>query len=219
VTGFREEETGMPRIQGLLYAFLGLLFLASPASAHPHAWIEMETRLIFDKEERARSLEIVWTFDEFFSLYALSKPASEASDEEMRQLVAEYVAGLQDFGYFTEVTSNGEKVAITEVASQDARSRGEQLVMIFEVAFERPLDPLAEKIAYAVYDPTYYIEILHETPDSAHLGEGAPAGCGVAILPPNPDPETIGLAAALGPNESAGDWLGSIFAERVEVRC
>ncbi|WP_455374514.1 DUF1007 family protein [Limibacillus halophilus] len=206
-------------IRRLLCSLLGLLFMTAPASAHPHAWIEMETRLIFDAEKQARSLEIVWTFDEFFSLYALSKPASEASEEEMRQLVAEYVAGLEDFGYFTEVMSNGEEVAITEVASQDARSRGDQLVMIFEVVFERPLDPLGEAVSYAVYDPTYYIEILHETPDSAHLGEGAPVSCGVAVLPPNPDPETIGLAAALGPNESAGDWLGSIFAERVEVRC
>ena len=180
----------------------------------------METRLAFDEQGRAVALRIVWTFDEFYSLYALNKPADEASREEMLDLVKDYVAGLESFGYFARVEADGAEIALQGVLDQDARAKGEKMVMIYEVALAEAVDPKARDLAYAVFDPTYFIEILHKKePEAAALGKGAPDGCDTAILPPDPDPEVVSLAASLGPTESAGEKIGVIFAEWVRVEC
>ncbi len=192
----------------------------NPAKAHPHVWIDMQTRLTFDDAGRATALRITWTFDEFYSLYALNKPADEASEEERLTLVEDYVAGLESFGYFARVEAGGEEIGFEGVIDRAARADGEKLVMIYELELAEAVDPTAGPLAYAVFDPTYFIEILHEKqPGAAALGEQAPDGCATAIVPPDPDPDVVSLAASLGPTESAGDEIGVLFAEWVKVEC
>lgn len=199
----------------------GLFFYdVSTPKAHPHVWIDMQTRLTFDESGRATSLRITWIFDEFYSLYALNKPADEASQEERLALVEEYVAGLESFGYFARVEADSEEIGFSGVIDRDARANGEKLVMTYELELAKAIDPTASGLSYAVFDPTYFIEILHvKQPDAAALGEQAPAGCRTNIVPPNPDPDVVSLAASLGPTESVGDAIGVLFAEWVRVEC
>ena len=206
----------------LVTAILAAVLLpgGGPAKAHPHVWIDMQTRLIFDDAGRATALRITWAFDEFYSLYALNKPADEASAAERLSLVEDYVAGLESFGYFARVEADGEKIGFQGVSDRAARAEGEKLVMIYELLLADPVDPVESALSYAVFDPTYFIEILHEKqPSAAALTGPAPEGCRTAIAPPDPDPDVVSLAAALGPTESAGDEIGVLFAEWVRVEC
>ena len=72
---------------------------------------------------------------------------------------------------------------------------------------------------YAIYDPTYYIEMVHAETDQAITLVNAPGGCRAAMKQPNPDPEQIMLAASLDRTQSAGDGLGRFFAEDVSLTC
>ncbi len=91
--------------------------------------------------------------------------------------------------------------------------------MSFVVPLSTPATLGEASLTYAVYDPTYYVELLHAESDDAIRLEGAPADCAYTLIPPDPDPEMVTFAAGLGQTESAGDGLGILFAERVSLQC
>ena len=84
---------------------------------------------------------------------------------------------------------------------------------------DKPLDPTVSPVDYMVFDPTYYIEMLHAEGGGAIQLSGAGADCKYVLTPPNPDPNAVGLAASLDKTQSAGNELGQLFAERVTIRC
>ncbi len=101
----------------------------------------------------------------------------------------------------------------------DSYLEGERLVMEFVVPLSEPVDPTAQSLSYAVYDPTYYIEIFHVDPQSFGAEGPMPADCALELEEPNPNPEMVSFAASLDQTESAGDGLGAFFAEQVYLRC
>jgi ABC-type uncharacterized transport system substrate-binding protein len=74
-------------------------------------------------------------------------------------------------------------------------------------------------LIYSIFDPTYYVEILHaEIKDVIRLID-APESCKHSLIKPDPNPEMVALAAGLDRNQSAGDTLGAIFADKVLIEC
>ena len=103
--------------------------------------------------------------------------------------------------------------------AQSAELRDARLQLRFTVPLARPVDPRGETLEYAVYDPTYYIEILHMAGDLVAFRGAGSGSCLGEILPPNPDPETVALAQALDREAVADSSLGAVFAERVRLSC
>ena len=83
----------------------------------------------------------------------------------------------------------GAKVPLGPVETFDAGLIEDNLWMRFVVTFAEPVDPRETSFSYAVYDPSYYIEIIYNDPAKANLEAAAPAGCSAQLEEANPTAE------------------------------
>lgn len=209
-----------------LSLFLALLLLALPgtAKAHPHSWIDLETSLLFNDEGKVTGLWVGWLFDDYYSAFTLEgmRPDKDGKYDQkaLNDLAETNLNNLFDYNYFTFIRADEKLLNYRTVTDYKTHVDGYRLWMEFTVELTEPVDPKAHKIDYAVYDPTYYVEILHAADgDPVQLiGTGAQT-CGYALQKPEPPKELSLMAAALDKDETAGDSIGISFAERVEIAC
>lgn len=194
---------------------------ASPAAAHPHAWIDLRSTVILDGEGRMTAIEQEWLFDEFYTMFVIDGLAESELQEAavLKELTRGNLENLRDYDYFTEVRADGGRIGFETVEEYESELRGPRLWMRFVVPLQTPIDPASQTLSYSVFDPTFYIEILHLEGDVVAFRGSGSAGCFGEIVPPNPSPETVTLAQALDRDAAADDTLGRVFAERVEVTC
>ncbi|MEM9122097.1 MAG: DUF1007 family protein [Pseudomonadota bacterium] len=151
----------------------GLVFAcATPASAHPHVYIDMISAPVFNQVGQMTALSVDWTFDEFYSLFAtaaLSPPPADASEptapnppkDILLELAKANLDNLKSVDYFTFVSVNGDQPNYGPIETYDSEMRGGRLAMSFILPLAAPVDPRTAHVSYAVYDPTFYIEVLH----------------------------------------------------------
>ncbi|MBR9902469.1 MAG: DUF1007 family protein [Gammaproteobacteria bacterium] len=201
--------------------------LVSPgAHAHPHGWIDLSVRVITDDQGVVSGLHQTWRMDPFYSLVVfeeLQQVEGASLEQGLDQLGKEIRDNLAAQHYLTEVRINGERQALGEVSEYTAMERDGRLTFMFILPLETP-QPLTDALlSYQVFDPTYYIEVVHEEAggqprDDALILHGEPA-CELAILPADPDPELVMQAALLDKDESGEPGLGRYFAETGQVDC
>ncbi len=204
-------------------AVTAALAMAAPAWAHPHGWIDLSVEVLFDGDGRVSGLRQTWLFDEFYTAFAtegFDGDGDGAPDQDkLVELLHENLGSLGEADYFTRIESGGAVLALGAAAEASTRMRAGRLEATFLVPLKEPVAVGPGGFVYAVYDPTYYVEILHaETPDPVRLS-GAPADCRPRLIAPAPEPQAVMLAQALDRTQSAGDGLGVHFAEKVEIRC
>ena len=203
----------------LLGMFLGS-FPMRPAVAHPHVWIEVATQLLFDHAGRAVGLRETWSFDESYTAFAVEGLGNgKAGQAAVDALMRENLKNLEPYAYFPKVKRNGENVPFAPLSEMSSALRGDRLEMSFVVPFQAPLELKGATLEYAVFDPTYYIEMLHAGGSKAIRLEAAPPGCAHRLIKPNPDVDAVTFAAALDRTQTAGAGLGALFAETVVVQC
>jgi ABC-type uncharacterized transport system substrate-binding protein len=192
---------------------------ALPVAAHPHGWIDIQTRLLFDEAGRLQAIEQAWLFDELYSAFILEEfaAAGQSVEEGLAELGRADIAALAEYDYFTVVERTDARLPLGRVESFANGIAAERIWLKFALPLAEAIDPAAGELRYAVYDPTYFIEI-------AHLGEppvsfAGREDCRFELIPPEPPSEMVWLAAALDRGESAGDGLGIHFAEWIVVRC
>ncbi|WP_447043281.1 DUF1007 family protein [Vreelandella sp. H-I2] len=202
-------------------------FLISPnAHAHPHGWIDLSVRVITDDQGLVSSLHQTWRMDPFYSLVVfeeLQQAEGASLEEGLDQLGKEIRDNLTTQHYLTEVRINNEPQVLGEVSEYTAMERDGRLIFMFILPLETP-QPLTDSLlSYQVFDPTYYIEVVHEEEDGqprddALILNDEPA-CELAILPADPDPEVVMQAALLDKDESGEPGLGRYFAETGQIDC
>ena len=177
----------------------------------------------FDQRGQAVALEEIWLFDPYYTAFAiegLDQDGDGAPDPDgLAALLRENMTNLADYDYFTVVESGGVQEPLGAVTEMSSRMRGEQLEMRFVISFSAPQLEKTDSFSYAIFDPTYYIEMLHFAGDDAVQLVGAPEGCTVERSTAEPDAETLAFAAMLDQSQSAGNGLGIQFAETVTVQC
>ena len=204
----------------LIAAVTGIGF---KAQAHPHEWIDLRVRLIFDDDRRLTAVEQSWMFDPFFSAYVLDglteqRPDRAAIAAKADALGPEMVGNLAKHGFLNEWHFNGEPVTGLSGSFVGTRVTRDQLELTFRLDLDQPLELRGSRFEYSVFDPTYYIEILHAR---RHLPElrGAPRGCRREIIEPDPPEDLTAFAASLDQNAESDDGLGIHFAERAVIEC
>ncbi len=204
---------------------VGLLSSAA-VQAHPHGWIDISVRVISDAEGNAKGLHQTWRMDPFYSLVVfeeLQQVDGASLEAGLDQLGREIRDNLSHQHYFTEVRIDGERQPLADVTEYTALERNNRLTFMFILPLETP-QPLAGKtLEYQIFDPTYYIEMVHEGEDGspaeqALILNGVP-GCELSIVPANPDPERVMQAALLDVDEEGEPGLGRHFAETGRVVC
>ena len=212
-------------IRAALGAIVTLLVLAiaRPGAAHPHSWIDVEVEIAFDKSGQVRALKQSWIFDEAYTAYVAVKPARGAARQpdpkRLAEIAREMMTNLREFGYFTRIEREGKIVETVPVTEATAIVRGARLVVNFVLPLAVAADVSATPISYAIFDPTYFVEMIHVDPVKSIRLVDAPAGCAARLRPPKPDPDIAARAQALDRTQSGGNELGGAFAERVTIRC
>jgi len=191
------------------------------ARAHPHVWIDLRSTVVLNAVGRVTAVEQQWLFDPLYTVFAIeglpSSPPAQA--KLLRSLATINLQRMHSHEYFTEVRVGGTKAALGVVSDFDSELRGGRLWMRFVVPLITPIDPISHNVEFAVYDPTYYIEILHLRDDVISFRGGKAGGCYGQIVPPNPTTEAIVLARAMDRDALPDATLGKVFAERVQIKC
>lgn len=211
---------------------MGSLVAAQPAAAHPHGWVDLRVTLRLDDQGRAVAMRQYWLLDPFYSLTLRQELAAVEDDTSMEQrldlLGSEILANLSQFDYYTHVTLDGEPVALGEATRQTTWLKGERVAFQMELPLAEPVPMDGHTLRYRIYDPTYYIEILHD-PDAVAVKEGLVVSglagqdsalhCTSGITPADPDPSKVAEASMLDINATAPMDLGQYFAEVGSVSC
>lgn len=215
-----------PRVIGVLCLAAGLL-LPLTATAHPHGWIDLRMRLVLDDEGRLEALQQSWRLDPFYSLVLLEELEREQGDggveAALDQLGGEMRNTLSPQDYFTELQWGDDRPGFGEVEEYTVLAREGRIEFVFLLPLAEPLDLTGGPLRYRVFDPSYYIEVVHEaegdTPLDDALVVGGKLDCETHILAAEPDPERVMEAAMLDVDDTAESGLGRHFAETGEVVC
>lgn len=205
-------------VPGLL---IGAWLASGDAQAHPHAWIDLRSTVILDDQGRVRGLEEYWLFDDFYTAYIAEEfsKGDGSSTDFLNEVASTNLTQLAEYGYFTDVRYDGERIEAGPVEHFETGLLDQRLWLRFELPLAEPLDPRGGKLTFAIYDPTYYIEMLQMEGEPIAFRPADNGRCIAEIIAPNPSFEAVSLASALDQTETAGDTLGALFAETVVVSC
>lgn len=207
-------------IAGLV--LLGAL-LPFAVMGHPHNWIDLRIEARFDNDGRVTGLYQKWLFDDYYSVFiteGMDGDGDGKPDQSQLEGLRKTIFGnLDDFNFFTHIEQEGQKVPCSPVSQGAIRMRSHRLEISFFLPFESPRDPRLSPLSYRVFDPSYYIEMLHAEAKDAIVLDDAPDGCRHRLKQPNPDPEKVAYAASLPANQNGGNGLGKFFAEIVTIEC
>lgn len=208
----------------LASALMAWLLLLGPGAsqAHPHAWIDLKVEVIFNEQGAITALRQHWLMDTFYSVFILEEMAEDArgeTEEERLQSIAEQIIrNLTDYDFFTEIRHGGEPVNPAGARSPSLNWQESRLKFSFEMLIDPPIRPDGLDLEYAVFDPTYYVEVLHDELKPIHL-DPSHSECQSHLARPRPDPAVLARAAMLDIGQTGDPGMGRHFAERVSIRC
>jgi ABC-type uncharacterized transport system substrate-binding protein len=173
--------------------------MVNGAMAHPHLWVTIETTVLYDRGTFT-GLRQKWTFDEFYTAFAiegLDKNHDGVYDrEELAELAKVNIEGLKEFHYFTYPLLAGKEIKLKDAQDYWLEHKDGVLSLLFTVLFDQPILPDAADFAFVVEDPTYYIAFVPAKVDAVKLGEGAPNSCKARVGRRSDDAEAEQLAKA-----------------------
>lgn len=174
------------------------------AAAHPHVWILIEVQPRLNAAGEITALQQRWVFDPMYSLIFI---------EEMNRLPAaeqaHYWHKVEDLilkPLFAETFYTHPKNAFGE--AQNARLYPSQDELIIEA--ELPLLKPTKSLYYQVYEPSYYVEILHHPEQQRLFG-----ACTLSVS----DEKPAGIREEAAADSALIYDIGQYFAEHAEVVC
>ena len=192
--------------------------LLAPASyGHPHAWIDLRTSVVRDATGRIIAIEQEWLLDPLYSTVLVEDLG--ASDDVLRAHGADMLARLKAFNYFTEVRVDGAVQSPVVVSEFETALRSRRFWLRFVMPLSEPADATRRSVSYAVFDPTYYVEMLHLADDVVQFMGPNPGQCSADIAPPQPTTAAIIRAQSTDVDKNPDNSLGALFAERVDIAC
>lgn len=205
------------------YLLFALVLMSGSLEAHPHVWIDLRVSFELDDRGQVTGLRQAWRFDPFYSLILIEELERGGPSDELEQrfdeLALEVVNNLSDFDFFTHIRASGKRQKLASVTEYNLLQIGRRIEFSFLLPFEQPIDPRQHTLRYQVYDPTYYIEILHASDQGIDQQKRLQI-CNLELKQPNPSSDLIAKALALDEDEVPEDpLLGEHFAETVYLDC
>ena len=156
--------------------FIVFAILSLSLYAHPHMFID--TRLAFEiAGERLERLEITWYFDPLFTASIrgdFDEDGNGSFDEYETCQIREYAfSNLANYDYFTFVMTGGKTYVPQNIENFDAFMEDSQLVYRFSVPFSLPIT--GNRLSVAIYDETYFCDILYTPEMPVQLSAGREA--------------------------------------------
>ncbi|MBZ9558459.1 DUF1007 family protein [Halomonas coralii] len=211
-------------------ALTAWLAIPQTAGAHPHGWVDIRVEGIFDAQGDLTALRQRWRMDPLYSQVLMEEISSAPGDTPLAQrldaLAIEIRDNLATQQNLTRITLDGRPIAQGDVTAINTEYRDQRMVFGFTLPLAEPQGLAGHTLRYRVFDPTYYIEMLHEAdaegtaplPDALQLRD-APPGCTTRIVAADPDPDKVMEAAMLDKTQQGEPNLGRFFAETGEIAC
>jgi ABC-type uncharacterized transport system substrate-binding protein len=206
-----------------LFFMLASFTFATPALAHPHVWVTMNTYLVYAPDGSVTGVRHEWAFDDMFSAFATQglqgKVKGQFSREELAPLAKVNVESLKEYDYFTYATADGKKAPLTDPAPSYWLDYKDQVLKLhFTLPFRTPVK--AKYLKVEIYDPTIFVDFEFAKQNPVHL-VGAPSGCKLDVALPHDI--TYAQSQKLGEAffnqlNSASNW-GAQFANKILVNC
>lgn len=206
-------------------SLIAFSFSASIAHAHPHTWIELNSKFVIDQNGRLTEINQKWEFDVFFSLMALDDAINEHGSEEkaLTETAKQMIENLANYDYFSSLRMQDSSITLNtpEQYSLVTKEKYGQQVLELEMTFaiEGEVMVADQDIEYQVYDPTYYISMLHSQESNIKIVGESSEACTTQLNQPKPSNELVEYAQSLDRNQTGTDGLGINFAETTIISC
>lgn len=196
--------------------------IPDPVIAHPHAWIEARTNILFDDEGRIAALNVAWEFDEMTSLFLIEGLETDddgnVSQEALRPLTEEQMEALRDYDFFTFFDIEGASVPYAEVTEYTQYYSNGYLTLAFRLPLAEPLDPRARPVVFSMYDPTFFIAIELASEKAVTPVGSMPGNCEIGIGKSVAEADEFAFSEEFWTNQAPDD-IGAIFAQPVKITC
>jgi ABC-type uncharacterized transport system substrate-binding protein len=140
-----------------------LAFGPGAAQSHPHVWVNGSAAFHLDNGKFAR-LSLRWQFDAFFSQVLMGdfdKDKDGRLDEaETAAMKAQVFGNLKEYSYFVHLKAGDTAIDIDRVEAFRAEmGKDGELVFAFDLLPARMADLRGAKLAFALFDPTIYVDL------------------------------------------------------------
>ena len=200
-----------------------LVFLTKPVRAHPHVWVTAHAEILYDESQRVAGLRHIWTFDEFYSAWAiqgLEEDYGVVGPAQLRELARINATSLVEFGYFTDVRIDGAYHDFAPPVDYGMIYRDGHLTLSFTLPLSQPVRPRTAFVM-EIYDPTFFVSFAIDKGDDAVRIVGGPSGCAKTITRPASSEieEALSLSEAFFRTLTASSDFGEQFANRALIAC
>ena len=203
--------------------FYLVLFTALNIQAHPHAFIDMQTKPLV-KDNQLIGFSTQWLLDEASSSSILYDVKQAKGDKAAQQkLVDEVMANVVNEHYFSYVfDKENHKIKYKkQPENYGMRVKGNEVEYYFDFLLAQPQALQNNEFTLMTYDSTYYVAMRY-----AEIGKRAvdfsalPANCKGEVLEPNVDEKIKSYASSLDKSQkNEDDSLGVLFAQKVKIKC
>jgi ABC-type uncharacterized transport system substrate-binding protein len=200
--------------------------VAQPALSHPHVWIDTRAILHFDDRGRLTALSEEWVFDDGYAAFVIEDLDKNGdgvlSPAELQPIIDQNAATLEKWAYFTVFKVDGRRVTLGPAANAHMSYAKEQLTFSFSLPLAQAVDVHDLNIAFSIFDPTFYIEIVPAETNPVRL-ESGPKGCAAKVRPFDTTtqrsiPDTYAFSIKTDPKDPENS-VGAQFAEWVDLSC
>ena len=200
-----------------------LLTLSSVTSAlgHPHMWVDLESRVVLNNDAGTVAIQQVWLFDDFFSTSVIEDASLDpgGTNAGIQKEIERITEALKPYNYFTKIEMEGKNLSSTLIGDVTWEVIKNRIKMRFTVAPNESSVSDVQGWSYAIFDPTYYIEMLHVEDASILIDGDVAQKCSSWIEQPNPSADAVALSQSTTLDNNADDTVGRLFAETVHVSC
>ena len=221
----RKGDFGIVRVPSFFASaatvFFLTLSLVTPALGHPHMWVDLESRVILGDGYGKVTIQQVWLFDDFFSTSVIedSNLDPNGTNAGIQKEIDRIAEALKPYNYFTVIKFGGKNLTSRLVGDVTWKVIQNRIEMRFVVAVDELMGIESQSWSYAIFDPTYYIEMLHAEGANVPIESDAAEKCNSWIEQPNPSADAVALSQSTALDKNADDTIGSFFAETVHVSC
>ena len=203
--------------------FYLVLFTALNIQAHPHAFIDMQTKPLV-KDNQLIGFSTQWLLDEASSSSILYDVKQAKGDKAAQQkLVDEVMTNVVNEHYFSYVfDKDNNKIKYTKhPENYGMRVKGNEVEYYFDFLLAQPQTLQNNEFTLMTYDRTYYVAMRYaETGKRAVDFSSLPANCKGEVFEPNVDEKIQSYASSLDKSQkNEDDSLGVLFAQKVKIKC
>ena len=200
--------------------FLTLSWVTS-ALGHPHMWVDLESRVVLNIDDGRVVIQQIWLFDDFFSTSVIEDASLDpgGTNAGIQKEIDRITEALKPYNYYTEIEMGGKNLSSTLVGDVTWEVIQNRIKLRFTIAPNKSSVSDVQGWSYAIFDPTYYIEMLHEEGATITIDGDLAQKCSSWIEQPNPSADAVALSQSITLDNNADDTVGRFFAETVHVSC